>query len=153
MTIRFNKFFLGLLLIIFYIINGCSPQPRYLSQRSETVSSSYDLAEYKDFTVLKTDFGIASFYGEKYHGRTTASGEKFDMYKVSAAHREYPFGTIARIINLKNNKQIILEINDRGPFIEGRIIDLSYAAAVELDFVRDGIIEVKIEILKWGSAK
>ncbi len=103
--------------------------------------------------VLSTEIGIASYYGEKYHGRRTASGEIFDMYKFSAAHKEHPLGTIARITNLSNGKWVVLKINDRGPFIKGRIIDLSYGAAEKLGFVREGLTEVKIEVLKWGPKK
>jgi len=149
------KIFIGILLIFLYIIMGCSPNPRYFSSREGTVTTTavYDISEFKNYPVLKTEQGIASYYGSKYHGRKTASGKTFDMYKVSAAHKEHPLGTIARITNLKNNKQIVVEINDRGPFVEGRIIDLSYAAAVELDFIQDGLTEVKIEILKWGTGK
>jgi len=101
--------------------------------------------------VLSIEIGVASYYGEKFHGKKTASGEIFDMYKISAAHKEYPLGTIVRVTNLNNGKSLVLKINDRGPFIKGRIIDLSYAAAEELDFVLEGTTTVKIEVLIWGQ--
>ena len=154
MKTKISKIYIALFLLFLYIVLSCAPHPRYTSVREpENAQRPYNEAEFENLSILKTEYGIASYYGEKYHGRTTASGEVFDMNKVSAAHREHPFGTIARITNLKNNRKIVLRINDRGPFIEGRIIDLSYAAAKELDFIKEGIIEVKIEILKWGDKK
>ncbi len=75
------------------------------------------------------------------------------MNKLSAAHKEFPLGSWIRVINLKNNRKVILRVNDRGPFIEGRILDLSKKAAEELDFLIDGLAEVKIEVLRWGTRK
>jgi len=95
--------------------------------------------------------GKASYYGEDFHGRRTANGEIYDMYGLTAAHRELPFGTICRITNLKNGKSVIVRINDRGPFVPGRIFDLSYDAAKKLEALDDGIIQVKAEILKLGK--
>lgn len=92
--------------------------------------------------------GIASWYGVPFHGRRTASGEIYDMEKRTAAHRTLPFDTIVRVTNLKNGRQADVRINDRGPFVEGRIIDLSLAAARALDMVADGIVPVRIEILE-----
>jgi rare lipoprotein A len=98
--------------------------------------------------IEKVQFGIASFYGEKFHGRKTASGEIFDMNKLTAAHPSLPFGTIVKVTNLKNNKSVVVRINDRGPFAKNRIIDLSYEAARRLDFIKDGTTAVKIEVIK-----
>ena len=91
--------------------------------------------------------GIASWYGRKFHGRRTSSGEIFDMYKVTAAHTTLPLPTYVQVKNLINSKTIIVKINDRGPFHENRIIDLSYAAAAKLDLVRDGTGLVEIRTL------
>ena len=91
--------------------------------------------------------GRASWYGEKFHGRRTSNGEIFDMYKESAAHKTLPFDTYVRVLNLSNNKQIVLRINDRGPFVKGRIIDLSYAAAKDIGLIGPGVAEVKIVAL------
>ncbi|HPQ29133.1 MAG TPA: septal ring lytic transglycosylase RlpA family protein, partial [Desulfobacteraceae bacterium] len=91
--------------------------------------------------------GKASWYGQKFHGRPTASGEIFDMHKKSAAHRTLPLGTHVSIQNLSNNKITIVKINDRGPFVKGRHIDLSYAAAKEIDLIDPGVIDVKIVAL------
>ena len=87
-----------------------------------------------------------SWYGEKYHGRQTASGEPYDMYAYTAAHKTLPFNTMVKVTNLKNNRTVIVRINDRGPFVRGRIIDLSYMAAKELDYINDGVADLKIEI-------
>ncbi len=75
------------------------------------------------------------------------------MNKLSAAHKEFPLGSWIRVTNFKNNRKVILRVNDRGPFIEGRILDLSKKAAEELDFLIDGLAEVKIEVLSWGARK
>ncbi len=91
--------------------------------------------------------GIASWYGVPFHGRRTANGETFDMEKRTAAHRTLPFDTIVRVTNLKNGRQTDVRINDRGPFVEGRILDLSLAAARALDMVVDGVVPVRIEVL------
>jgi rare lipoprotein A len=90
--------------------------------------------------------GLASWYGKKYHGRPTASGERFDMHKVSAAHRTLPLGSVVKLTNLDNGRTLRVRINDRGPFIDGRIIDLSYKAAKKLDMVKAGVVPVKLVV-------
>ena len=92
--------------------------------------------------------GTASFYGKKHHGNQTANGERFNMNALSAAHTTLPLPTCVKVTNLKNNKSVVLRVNDRGPFVKGRIIDVSYAAAIELDFVGAGLTEVRVEALK-----
>ena len=89
--------------------------------------------------------GIASWYGKKFHGRRTSSGETYDMYAMTAAHKELPLPTYVEVTNLKNNKKIIVKVNDRGPFHDNRIIDLSYTAARKLDIVANGtgLVEVR----------
>jgi len=91
--------------------------------------------------------GIASYYGHEFHGRTTASRETYDEEALTAAHRTLPFGSRVRVTNLENGKTVSLRINDRGPFVEGRIIDVSYRAARDLDFVQAGLVRVRLEIL------
>lgn len=95
--------------------------------------------------------GIASWYGEDFHGRPTSSGEIYDMYRLTAAHKIMPLGTVAKVTNLENGQSVVVKINDRGPFIDGRIIDLSYSAAARLDMVDSGLSQVEIEVLKWGE--
>ena len=101
----------------------------------------------------KTQIGIASYYGKKFHKKRTANGKIFNMYKVSAAHKSYPLGTKVRVTNLENGKSIKLLINDRGPFVSGRIIDLSYKAARKLDFVNQGTVKVRIDVIRLGDNK
>ena len=85
---------------------------------------------------------------EELQGRTTANGEKFNMWAMTAAHKTLPFGTIVRVKNLENNKTVDVRINDRGPFKRGRIIDLSYEAARRLDFIKNGLTKVEISVIK-----
>ena len=101
----------------------------------------------------KTQIGIASYYGKKFHKKRTANGKIFNMNKVSAAHKSYPLGTKVRVTNLENGKSIKLVINDRGPFVKGRIIDLSYKAAKKLDFVNQGTTKVRIDVIRLGDNK
>lgn len=88
--------------------------------------------------------GIASYYGDRYHGRQTASGERFDQRALTAAHRTLPFGTRVRVTHLGNGRETVVRINDRGPFVSGRIIDLSKRAAEELEMVRSGTARVRV---------
>lgn len=93
--------------------------------------------------------GLASYYAEPYHGRKTANGETFDTYQeLTAAHRTLPFNTVVRVKNQSNGREVQVRINDRGPFVYGRVIDLSLRAAREIDMVRDGVAPVKLTILK-----
>ena len=97
--------------------------------------------------------GLASYYAEPYHGRRTASGEIFDSYReMTAAHRTLPFNTIVRVTNKNNGREVDVKVNDRGPFRDGRVIDLSLRAAREIDLVRTGTAPVKLKILKGAAA-
>ncbi|HUP58925.1 MAG TPA: septal ring lytic transglycosylase RlpA family protein [Thermoanaerobaculia bacterium] len=95
--------------------------------------------------------GLASWYGQEFAGRTTANGEIFDPEILTAAHRTLPFGTLVRVTNVRSGGSVVVRINDRGPFIESRIIDLSYAAAKEIDMVEIGITPVRIEVVRLAS--
>lgn len=97
--------------------------------------------------------GGASWYGEPFHGRRTASGEFFDMYTMTAAHKTLPFGTVVRVTRPDTRQFVVVRINDRGPFVEGRIIDLAYGAAHDLDMIRSGVVEVELEVIAWGDGK
>lgn len=90
--------------------------------------------------------GTASFYNKRFDGRRTQNGERLDNKKFTAAHKTYPFGTYVKVTNLKNDNWCIVKVNDRGRFKRGRVIDVTYAAAQELDMIRDGIANVKVEI-------
>jgi rare lipoprotein A len=91
--------------------------------------------------------GKASWYGRDFHGKTTANGETYNMYKYTAAHKILPLGTYVKVVNLSNQKHAIVRINDRGPFVKGRIIDLSYSAARDLQMIGPGVADVKIMAL------
>ena len=94
-----------------------------------------------------TEVGVASFYADKFDGKITASGETFSQKKMTAAHRTLPFGTVVRVTNLDNNISVDVTVNDRGPFVDKRIIDLSKAAAEKLKFVSKGTASVKVEVI------
>lgn len=99
-----------------------------------------------------TQTGIASWYGNKFHGHLTSNGEIYDMYAMSAAHKNLPIPTYAKVTNLANNKSVIVRVNDRGPFHESRVIDLSFSAAYKLDMLKTGTAKVKIEaITEFGT--
>ncbi len=103
-------------------------------------NSNISLVEYLDKGTMK-----ASWYGPKFHGRLTANGEVFDQMAFTAAHKNLKFGTLLRITNPKNNKSVVVRINDRGPYISGRQLDLSKAAALELEIIEKGVAKLKVE--------
>ena len=102
--------------------------------------------EKKPATSAET--GKASYYGSVFHGKPTASGELYDRNKLTAAHRTHSFGTVCRVTNLANGKTVTVRINDRGPHVKSRVIDLSYKAMKLLDGIHDGVINVKVEVIK-----
>ena len=91
---------------------------------------------------------VASYYAHKFHGRTTSNGEKFDMYKMTCAHKTLPFGTLLRVTNPDDGRSVVVRVNDRGPFIPGRDVDLSLAAAKAIGLVAHGVMEVKVEVIE-----
>jgi len=95
--------------------------------------------------------GEASWYGGKFHGQQTASGEMYDMHEFTAAHKTLPFHTIVRVTDLRTRKSVVVRINDRGPYVDGRIIDLSKAAAKDIGLTIHGVRPVKLEVLRWGD--
>jgi rare lipoprotein A len=105
--------------------------------------------------ILEMREGLASYYGPGFQGKLTASGTRFDMKSMVAAHPSYPFGTVVRVTNVKNGKAVELQVVDRGPAgsarAEGVIIDVSYGAASALNFVRAGRTPVRVEVIRWGN--
>ena len=97
--------------------------------------------------------GWTSWYGEAYHGRRTASGEVYNMHKLTAAHRDLPFGTRVRVTHTGSQRSLVVRINDRGPFVGNRILDLSYAAAGRLGIVRSGLAMIRLELLESKKAR
>jgi rare lipoprotein A len=104
-------------------------------------------------SVAQVQSGKASFYADKFQGSRTASGEKYKRTKLTAAHKTLPLGTKVKVTNVDNKKSVIVTINDRGPYVEGRIIDVSGAAAEQLGFVNQGIAEVTVEVVDPGDGK
>lgn len=121
--------------------------------KDRIISSSITINEerYKNVEPVETFFGLASFYADKYHGRVTTNGEIYDMDGLTAAHPDWPFDTILRVINLENNLSAIIRINDRMPLHPERMIDLSLGTAKKIDSVIKGVVSVRIEILEWGK--
>ncbi|MEI8185525.1 MAG: septal ring lytic transglycosylase RlpA family protein [Chlorobiaceae bacterium] len=113
-----------------------------VSENETTTSSKNDK---KLFLVGE---GKASYYADEFHGRRTANGETFNMHKLTAAHPSLPFGTWVRVTNMRNGKDVVVRINDRGPFAKGRIIDLSIDAAKEIGIMQSGTVRVKLEALR-----
>ncbi len=105
------------------------------------------------YSAAQIQTGKASFYADKFEGKPTASGEKYKHSKLSAAHKTLPFGTKVRVTNIANNQFVEVVINDRGPYVDGRIIDLSKAAAEKLGFVNQGLAEVSLEVIDAGDGK
>ncbi len=144
----------GMIVIIMVASYGCSPAPRYTAhpigggkgRSNEMGNSSAPLIQKPP---VGTKFrGMASYYADKYNGKQTSSGEIYDMYGLTCAHNQLPFNTWLEVRNLSNDRTVIVRVNDRGPFVEGRLIDLSYSAAKELDMIGKGVQEVEITVIR-----
>ena len=152
------------LLITLLILYGCNPSPRYKSGASNQTKkkTSNKIVFTKPSKKIpkydkskKTIKGISSFYGlnDGFHGKLTAIGEVFDMNAMTAAHKTLPLGSLVRVTNLENDKSVIVRINDRGPYVEGRILDCSYGVAKDLSFVNAGTATVRIDVIEFGDNK
>ncbi len=164
----------GLLCLSFLLLQACSHSryqqaqdstPKYLDRINqaqepkairEAMSRRGNAAQYEVWgKTYAVDIGLteysqtgtASWYGQKFHGHETSNGEKFDVYEFSAAHKSLPLPSFVRITNLENQKTLVVRVNDRGPFHGDRLIDLSYAAAVRLDFAAKGTARVKVDLV------
>jgi rare lipoprotein A len=127
-----TSLFLSISVILAALCSCAAPKYRYYPKPSDR----------------EVETGVASWYGSDFHGKPTSSGERYNMYDLTAAHRLLPLGTYAMVTNLDNRKSIEVKINDRGPFVGGRIIDLSFGAARALDMVDRGIAMVRVEVTK-----
>jgi rare lipoprotein A len=146
-----------LCLTLTVLVSGCGP--KRIPSSGTSAPTSKKVKQQKPYTIAGktyrplataegfTQTGLASWYGKDFHGRKTANGETYDMYGISAAHKILPFNTMVRVTNLDNGKRIDVRINDRGPFIRGRIIDLTYTAAKRIDMIGPGTARVRIETL------
>jgi rare lipoprotein A len=141
------------------ILAGCSSTPRFAGKEEQQtnghtpVSQNEQPVKQTTGKILLTLEGIVSYYAHDFHGKQTSNGEVFDMNALTAAHRTFPFGTKVRITNIENNKTVVVRVNDRGPFKEGRIMDLSLGAAKEIDLIRTGTARARLEVLEWGTGQ
>lgn len=148
-----KKFFKYILLLAMIIIGMSCSQALRFSNDSDSGSRSSGSGEQVSVPAGTAPAGQvftgkASYYGDKFHGRNTASGEVFDMNKYTAAHRTLMFGTLIKVTNLWNKKSVVVRVNDRGPFKSGRVLDLSKAAAKDLDMIAAGVVDVKVEVME-----
>ena len=139
-----KRYFLTLILLFIFALNSCAADTRFSGQKQ-------GIKEQRKFSVGQVLTGECSYYAKKFHGRKTANGEIFDMYKMTAAHKILPFNTIIEVENLENNRKVKVRINDRGPFKAGRIVDLSYGAALKIDMIKSGTAKIKARIIKLGD--
>jgi rare lipoprotein A len=148
-----------LLCAAIFLLAGCSATPRFAGKDEQHSGERKPPAQTEQPThqnsgkILLTLEGIVSYYAHDFHGKQTSNGEVFDMNALTAAHRTFPFGTKVRVTNLESNKTIVVRVNDRGPFKEGRIMDLSLGAAKEIDLIRTGTARVRLEVLEWGNGQ
>ena len=143
-------------------IESCSPAPVYKTGKSSAVSRARSKSTTRSKSKVRNDdsektglkkvqYGISSYYGKDFHGKLTANGEIYDMYGISAAHKYLPLGTVVRVTNIDNSKSIVLRINDRGPYIAGRILDCSVGAAQKLGFIDKGTANIKLVVIELGD--
>ncbi len=147
-------------LILFVVsLCGCASSPSFVKIDR---SRSYEIygKTYHPMKCVKVGYkqdGVASWYGPGFHGRKTASGEIYDMNQLTAAHSELPLNTLLKVTNLKNNRHVVVRVNDRGPFVGDRVIDMSLAAARDLGMITPGTVPVKLEVvgtqIRLASAK
>ena len=157
----FSKSQYKLICILIFLLSSCAQAPRFISKNEPKPPSSSptSLESNKNNSKVHSDkpllviMGVASYYSDDFHGKKTSNGEIFDMNALTAAHRTFPFQTKVRVTNLENGLEVIVRINDRGPFAETRIIDLSYGAAKTIDMIGSGTAKVKLEVLEWGDGR
>lgn len=150
-TVGWNVKGLGAALAVAAFLAGCaSPAPQTPGEVRYAVGKPYRVNGARYLPHAHPGYGavgIASWYGREFHGRRTASGRRFDMHALTAAHKTLPFGTKVRVTNLENNRSVVVTITDRGPFVKGRIVDLSMRAAEVLGFKRKGKAKVRVEVV------
>ena len=134
--------------IVFLITLLLCGLPIGCSKKKVHVSTPVGSAPASGSETLEDPVGYASWYGDPYHGRRTSNGEIYNKFEMTAAHRTLAFDTVVKVNNLENGKEVTVRINDRGPFVKDRIIDLSYAAARTIDMVGPGTAKVRLELLK-----
>ena len=136
--------FLGTILLV-----SCTSNIRYHSGVTNGYVESVESVGLSSTANVGESFtGVSSYYADKFHGRKTANGEIFNMYKMTCAHKTLPFGTKLKVTNISNDLSVIVTVNDRGPYAHGRVLDLSKAAAEKIDLIKSGTAKVKCEIIK-----
>jgi rare lipoprotein A len=146
--IFYSRFFLTALLVGALVMSSCvfgRHRAKHYKKPSKTVYTSPS-DDYKDEAPSRR-IGVASWYGPGFHGKLTASGEPYNMYEMTCAHKTFPMGTKLRVTSVQNGKSVVVTVNDRGPYVAGREIDLSYAAAKKLEIIGPGTAKVEIEPL------
>jgi rare lipoprotein A len=156
-----------LLIAIFFLITACGPRhhvvmdrrmppsekqevKKEMAKEEKSVSEAKLEAKIEKGESKEVQYGVASWYGGEFHGRPTSSGEVYDMYQLTCAHNTFPLGTIVMVTNLENGRSLELKVNDRGPFVKERILDVSYAASQMLGMWDKGTALVKVEVLVPG---
>jgi rare lipoprotein A len=145
----FFSLLLSVILLLFVACAGTPPTTQKGEYYTVDGKRYYPISSSSGFVQQ----GLASWYGGQFHGRLTSNGERYNMYGRTAAHKTLPFNTYVRVTNLQNGRKTIVRINDRGPFVTGRVIDLTYTSAHELAMVEDGVVPVKIEALGYALKK
>ncbi len=148
-------------LLLNILLSACASSPRFKDRNQSEKEGEHrnvsDREVHREVSssgrVLLTLEGIASYYADDFQGKLTSNGETFNMNDLTAAHRTFPFGTKIRVTNLDNNLSVIVRVNDRGPFKEGRMIDLSRGAAKEINLIQTGTARVRLEVLEWGHGE
>src|ERR1700675_374063 len=141
----------GLMIGLLIVGLGAAQGPNN-SEASSSQTSRIPKSEVRKQAKTKPyQVGTASWYGEYFDGKTTASGEDYDMYDMTAAHPTLPLGSYVRVTNLHNGRAVVVRVNDRGPIVQGRIIDLSYGAAQVLQFQEQGLHRVRLDVVKRGN--
>ena len=135
--------YVALIILPIIFLSFCAPSSRFASKNTSRKSTNV-----RDGEVI---VGYASYYADKFHGRKTANGEVFNMHDYTAAHRNLPFGTVLMVTNLENGKKVKVRVNDRGPYVKGRILDLSLQAAKDIGLIKNGVAKVQLKILKLGT--
>lgn len=144
--------------VLLLLLASCASSPRFTrdsgaSRPAPTTSSPSTGGTRADGKALLVLEGVASYYADAFHGKQAANGETFNMHDLTAAHRTLPFGTRVRVTNLGNNKTVVVRVIDRGPYVEGRIIDLSLGAAKAIEMVDSGTARVRIAVVEWGRGQ
>lgn len=155
MSVPLKIIYVLVLIALLFLLNGCASRSALLQ---DNIASSYKINGQTYHTMKKVEVGhqqkgIASWYGPGFNGKKTASGETYDMFDLTAAHSSLPLDTVVKVRNTRNNREVVVRINDRGPFVGDRVIDLSFTAARELGILAPGTAPVNLVVIKPGETR